>query len=215
MCRVVTRPEALRPPDFASGRTSDVSGSERVTSTKSATLAPRRPGVVGLYLRIPMFRVLSSSLARSGDRTSEDVDGAFAQRHDGALGVLALAGAEAGTPGLALAVQGVDRLHLDAEDALDRDADLGLVCPRVDDEGVGALVEQAVALLRHDRREQHVARVLVQRGHFAASIAFDSASDWASDSDATALALLPFGGPARKASRAPEVKTTSSEHSTS
>jgi hypothetical protein len=27
---------------------------DRVISTKSATLEPRRPGVVGLYLRMPM-----------------------------------------------------------------------------------------------------------------------------------------------------------------
>ena len=33
---------------------SDFSGVERVISAKSETLAPRRPGVVGLYLRIPM-----------------------------------------------------------------------------------------------------------------------------------------------------------------
>src|ERR687890_1151067 len=215
MCRVVTRPELLRPPDFASGRTSDFSGSARVTSTKSATLAPRRPGVVGLYLRIPMFRVLSSFLARSGDRTPEDVDGALAQRHDGALGVLALARADPGPPGLPLAVQGVHRLHLDAEDALDRDADLGLVGPGVHHEGVRALVQQPVALLRHHRREQDVARVLVQRGHFAASISADGASTCASDSVATALAPLPRVGPARKAWSAPEVKTTSSEQRTS
>ena len=38
----------------AHGRSSDFSGVERVISAKSETLAPRRPGVVGLYLRIPM-----------------------------------------------------------------------------------------------------------------------------------------------------------------
>src|SRR5690242_7476213 len=54
MWRVVMRPLLLRPPDLVSGRTSDFSGVDRVTSTKSATLAPRRPGVVGLYLRIPI-----------------------------------------------------------------------------------------------------------------------------------------------------------------
>ena len=48
------RPALLRPPLLCSGRTSDFSGSERVTSTKSATLEPRRAGVVGLYLRMPM-----------------------------------------------------------------------------------------------------------------------------------------------------------------
>src|SRR5881227_2666200 len=56
-CRVVIRPWTLRPPFLGSGRTSDFSGSVRVTSTKSATLEPRRPGVVGLYLRMPIFFV--------------------------------------------------------------------------------------------------------------------------------------------------------------
>jgi hypothetical protein len=61
-------------------RTSDFSGVLRVISTKSATLEPRRPGVVGLYLRIPMscskmsFRNRCAYGARSADRTSEDVD---------------------------------------------------------------------------------------------------------------------------------------------
>jgi hypothetical protein len=36
------------------GMTSDFSGVDLVSSTKSATLLPRRPGVVGLYLRIAM-----------------------------------------------------------------------------------------------------------------------------------------------------------------
>ena len=52
--RVVIRPCTFRPPRPFSGRTSDFSGSDRVTSEKSAPLAPRRPGVVGLYLRIAM-----------------------------------------------------------------------------------------------------------------------------------------------------------------
>jgi ribosomal protein L2 len=37
---------------------SDFSGVVRVTSTKSATDEPRRPGVVGLYLRIAMISIL-------------------------------------------------------------------------------------------------------------------------------------------------------------
>ena len=53
--RVVTLPWTLRPPLLCSGRTSDFSGVDRVISAKSETLEPRRPGVVGLYLRIPMF----------------------------------------------------------------------------------------------------------------------------------------------------------------
>ena len=54
LCLVVMRPVLLRPPVLCSGRSNDFSGVDRVISAKSATLAPRRPGVVGLYLRIPM-----------------------------------------------------------------------------------------------------------------------------------------------------------------
>src|SRR5512140_3303479 len=96
MWRVVMRPALLRPPVLVSGRTSDFSGVERVISTKSATLEPRRPGVVGLYLRIPIsvfpslvffVRRNCSVATRSGDRASEDVDAvAGGDRHDGALG---------------------------------------------------------------------------------------------------------------------------------
>ena len=50
-------PWLFRPPVFGFGTTSDFSGVERVTSAKSDTLEPRRPGVVGLYLRIPMSRL--------------------------------------------------------------------------------------------------------------------------------------------------------------
>src|SRR6478672_12238141 len=53
------RPWLLRPPFLGSGRVSDFSGVVRVISTKSATDEPRRPGVVGLYLRIAMSSVLS------------------------------------------------------------------------------------------------------------------------------------------------------------
>src|SRR5699024_736234 len=52
--RVVMRPWPLRPPLLLSGRSSDFSGVERVISAKFETLDPRRPGVVGLYLRIAM-----------------------------------------------------------------------------------------------------------------------------------------------------------------
>ena len=96
-CRVVIRPWLLRPPFLGSGRTSDFSGVDRVISTKSATREPRRPGVVGLYLRMPMVLSPRSSSARSGDRTSEDVDAlALGEADDRALGVRALADAGAG-----------------------------------------------------------------------------------------------------------------------
>src|SRR3954452_11311885 len=99
------RPVELRPAVLWRGRTSDFSGSLRVISTKSATLEPRRPGVVGLYLRIPMSTQSSASQARSGDRTPEQVDAvALGERDDGALGVVAPAVARAGALALALAV---------------------------------------------------------------------------------------------------------------
>src|SRR5277367_5455423 len=120
------RPCALRPPVPCSGRTSDFSGVERVISAKSETLDPRRPGVVGLYLRIAMA---SKSLTpgRLG-RCSEQVDrlAACGQRDDGALAALALAVAAAGPLALALTVERVHGIDLDTEDLLDRDLDLRL-----------------------------------------------------------------------------------------
>src|SRR6266498_3240022 len=94
LCRVVILPCTFRPPLPCSGRTSDFSGVDRVISAKSETLAPRRPGVVGLYLRIPISQQsLSISPCASGARSAEDLDRlAFrGQRHDCPLGVLALA----------------------------------------------------------------------------------------------------------------------------
>src|SRR5690348_1236180 len=113
------RPWALRPPVPCSGRISDFSGVERVISAKSETLEPRRPGVVGLYLRIPMSLNLSPGLRRG----SEQVDRLAARRqgHDRALGALALAVAGAGALALALPVGGVHRIDLDREDLLDGD----------------------------------------------------------------------------------------------
>src|SRR6478735_864736 len=162
MWRVVMRPWLLRPPVLDSGRRSNFSVVDRVISAKSATDEPRRPGVVGLYLRIAMF---SSPLSRPSADCREDVDGARLQRHDGALGVLALAGAEAGAAGLADAVDRVDRCDLDAEDLLDGELDLGLRRAGVHEERVLALVDEPVALLGDDRLQDDVARVLVDGGH--------------------------------------------------
>src|SRR5687768_9144969 len=145
------RPLLLRPPLLCSGRTRDFSGSERVTSTKSATLEPRRPGVVGLYLRIPMSLCPWSA---------EDLDPvALGQADDRALGVVARAVAELRALALALAVAGVHARHGDAEDLLDRDLDLGLVGVGRDDERVLVAVEEAVALLGDDGADDDVPRV--------------------------------------------------------
>src|SRR5690606_13933170 len=140
MWRVVMRPWLLRPPVFDSGRSSDFSGVDRVISAKSATDESRRPGVVGLYLRIAMMCPYPRSA-----HCREDVDGARLQGHDGALGVLALARAEAGATSLADAVDRVDAGHLDAEDLLDGELDLGLGRAGVYQEGVLALIDQAIA----------------------------------------------------------------------
>src|SRR5690349_24800303 len=126
--------------------------------------------------------------ARSGDRTSEDVDAvALSEADDGALGVLALADAAGRATRLALAVERVHGGDLDVEHLLDRDLDLGLVRVRVDDEGVLVVVEQAVALLAHDRRDQDVAVVLVQGAHSALSSVFSTSTSAAGSSAASSV----------------------------
>src|SRR5688572_10202835 len=189
--RAVTLPWTLRPPRPCSGRTSDFSGWSRVTSAKSATLEPRRPGVVGLYLRIAMGReslsVLSGPVggrARSGARAAEDLDAiAGGDRDDGALGVLALAHLRAPAAlALALAVDRVHAENLHVEDLLDRDLDLGLVRLGQHDERVLVAVEQPVALLGDDRGEQDVPGVADAHA-FSSVVAFvvpSSDGAWAS-----------------------------------
>src|SRR5690606_17492512 len=159
--RAVIRPCAFRPPFCGSGRTRDFSGVERVTSTKSATLAPRRPGVVGLYLRMPIC------LPPSAHRSAECLDPvAVGEPDQRPLGRLAPAPPGPGALALALPVDRVDGDHLHVEDLLDRDLDRGLVGVRPDQERVPVLVQQAVALLGDDRRDDDVARV-GDRGHQA------------------------------------------------
>src|SRR6476659_1868764 len=51
--RAVLRPYALRPPDLGLGARSDFSGRLLVISEKSETVWNRRPGLVGLRVRIP------------------------------------------------------------------------------------------------------------------------------------------------------------------
>src|SRR5207302_7840609 len=103
--------------------------------------------------------------------------------------------------------------------------DLGLVGVGTHDERVLVVIEQAVALLGDDGREQDVARV-GQVGHADSSSV--TGSGWTmlgtslsmlcgarSSLEALALTDLPFAGPARKACSALSVKTTSSLTSTS
>src|SRR4051795_12195227 len=122
------------------GRTSDFSGVDRVTSAKSATDEPRRPGEVGLYLRMAMRDTSSPS---SAHRAREDVDAlAVGDGDDRALGVGTLPEPGARAPLLPLAVDRVHPDHADLEDLLDRDLDLGLVRARGDEERVLVLVQQ-------------------------------------------------------------------------
>src|SRR3712207_6503080 len=192
-CRVVILPCALRPPLLCSGRTSDFSGVDRVISAKSATLDPRRPGLVGLYLRMAITSVLSARPA------TEQVDAAalLGERDDRPLGVLALAVAGAGALALARAVERVHALHLDPEHLLHGDLDLRLVGVRVHHEGVLPLVDEPVTLLRDHGREQDVARV--------------------GDHSLSSSARRPFcaTGPARNASSDADVNSTTSLTSTS
>src|SRR3954451_17422215 len=161
LCRVVILPCTLRPPRPCSGRISDFSGVDRVISAKAETLEPRRPGVVGLYLRMPISTQSSVSLLAGSGRAAEDLDrlALRGERDDRSLGVLALAVARAGALALAVAVQRVHADDLHAEHLLDRDLDLGLVGAWRDDERVLVLLEQPVGLLGDHRREQNVAVV--------------------------------------------------------
>src|SRR5688572_19901818 len=160
------RPWLLRPPFLGSGSVRDFSDVVRVISAKSATLEPRRPGVVGLYLRMAMS-------TQSSARAREDVDALTGSNADDrALGVLALAEPVAGAASLALAIHGVHRGDLDAEDLLDRDLDLGLVGVGVHDERVLVVVEEAVALLADDRGDEDVAVVLVDGAHWSSPAFF-------------------------------------------
>src|SRR4051794_20503732 len=208
--RVVTLPCALRPPLLCSGRISDFSGVSRVISAKSETLEPRRPGVVGLYLRIPMGQLAPS--ARPGTE-HVDVLALGGERDDRALGVLALAVAGARALPLPGAVQRVHADDLHPEHLLHGDLDLGLVRVGADQEGVLLLVEQRVALLGHHRREQDVARV---GDHLSVPSARLAAVSFAALSSArSARLVLTATGPARNASREAWVNSTTSLTSTS
>ncbi len=89
----VTRPALLRPPLLCSGRTSDFSGVDRVTSTKSATEEPHGgPASSACTCGFPFLSprpILGPG--RSVGGLAEDVDTvALSEGHDGALGVSTL-----------------------------------------------------------------------------------------------------------------------------
>src|SRR5436190_9335645 len=149
--RAVIRPCVFRPALFRPFATSDFSGVERVSSSNVETLAPRRPGVIGLYLRTAI-RLLPRL---------EDLDRvALGERHDRALLVAPLALRVPATLHLARSMQRVHRGHPDVPDRLDGLLDLGLVRPSVHEERVGVLLQAGVGLLRHHRADDHVARRL-------------------------------------------------------
>src|SRR5699024_6370051 len=147
-CRVVIRPLEFRPPFLCSGRISDCSGWSRVISAKAATLDSRLPAVIGLWLRTAI------SDPKDFDRLA-----LRRQRHDRALGVLAVAEAVAGAFTFPLAVDRVDAQHLHTEDLLDRDLDLSLVGIGANHERVLVILQQAVGLLGDHRLDQDVSRI--------------------------------------------------------
>src|SRR5918993_1325064 len=66
--RAVLRPRALRPPDFVRPSTSVFSGLSFVISAKSGYVEKRRPGLVGLGLRMAMVcRLVLEGLDRLAD----------------------------------------------------------------------------------------------------------------------------------------------------
>src|SRR3954452_12879659 len=148
--RDVLRPRELRPPDFFRPSVSDFSGVDFVISAKSEYVTKRRPGLVGLVLRIGICLALALEPLQGG----EDRDRiALAHLHDRLLPRPALARRVAAPLGLGLHGGGahVDDLHV--EQRLHRLADLRLVRVVVDAERVLAGRGEHVALLADDRAD--------------------------------------------------------------
>src|SRR5215471_9587127 len=121
--------------------------------------AARAPPARGRRLVLTDGHVCSSScrVRGLGDRPAKDVDPlAGRQRHDGPLGVGALAPAVPGAAALARPVDRVDGGDPHPEDLLDRLPDLGLVGLGSNQEGVLAVVHQPVTLLRDHRLDQDI-----------------------------------------------------------
>src|SRR5437870_11455534 len=147
--RVVILPWTLRPAFFGLGTTSERSGWSRVISEKSANDIPRRPGVVGLALRMVMVGSLPCL---------EEFDlVALGKLDDRSLRACPRAGHVPGALGLALAVAGVDTDDLHAPDLLHRVADVDLRGLTGHEERVGVVVDEPVGLLADDRAQDDVA----------------------------------------------------------
>src|SRR2546428_759037 len=82
-----------------------------------------------------------------------------AQLDDGLLPTLARSARQAAALRLRVHLEHVDALDVDVEEFLDRLPDLRLVRVRVDAEGVIAVLDKAVALLRDHWREQNLGRM--------------------------------------------------------
>src|SRR6478752_1047748 len=120
-------------------------------SLKSEVVWKRRPGLVGLRMRMAIVRSVLEQRDLVARRQGDD-------RPLG-VGLAAVLVAAPGAGDLALAVHRVDLDDLDAPDGLDGVVDLRLAGAGVHLEGVDALLDQPVGLLRDHRGEDDVARI--------------------------------------------------------
>src|SRR6476659_1275586 len=146
------RPCTFRPAFFDRGASSVFSGSDFVISWKSDTVMKRRPAEVGLNFLTAM----------ASDSRSEGFDGLAGRHcHDCLLPARAAAAGHPAALGLRRHLGDVHGDDVDLEDALHRLADLRLVGVGVHLERVlVALADHAVALLRHDGRDQDCAGIV-------------------------------------------------------
>src|SRR3954463_2129849 len=185
--REVLRPLTLRPPDFLRPSTSVFSGVDFVISAKSEYVTKRRPGLVGLGLRIG----ICLALALEALEAREDRNGvALAHLHDRLLPRPGLARRVAAPLGLGLhgGRAHVDDLHV--EQRLDRLADLRLVRVVVDAERVLAGGGEHVALLAHDRADDDLG-VVHHEPPFARSVRASAAAWDSSSADAPTTSAMP------------------------